>query len=101
MQIQKSKSITSRIFNILSPAVIAGVVVLCIMVSSLVDAKGSDGWSMLAFWVMAPALGIIIMIHLSLRFGLKKSGYRLWVWEVILLALCYFLYDFILERWIF
>ena len=81
MHNQESKSITNRIFNILSPAVIAGVVVVCIMVNSLVDAKGSDGWSMLAFWVMAPALGIIIMIHLILRQGLKKRGYRLWMWN--------------------
>jgi hypothetical protein len=64
---------------------------------SLLDMKASGGWSLLGVILLAPLIGVIVLIDIVTKKIAKKRIIQLWIIEICLLTICIFGF---VQRWI-
>ena len=74
-------------FRIISPCVLTTVLCLVIIIISIIQAKGSEGWSLLAVYMIMPFLIFVIILDVTLKFLFKLKAAYIWLVETIVILL--------------
>jgi len=77
---------------ILSPCVIAAAVILIGLIQSAATIKSSQGWNALGLIYGIPLLLLIIGIDAVIKLLVKKKIGLVWLIELILIAVVFFLF---------
>ncbi len=68
-------------WRIISPCLIASIVVIIGIIDSYADVKSSDGWSILGVIALAPILLTLVVCDIVLKLTIKKTAI-LWLSEI-------------------
>ncbi len=79
-------------WRMLSPAVIGSVCIGVIILNGLAALNQSQGWSLIVVMIFLPALLVLVLTSLALRFFFRFSTKKLWVAELAVLLLMTLVY---------
>lgn len=73
--------------RIISPCLLTIVYCLVIIIISIIKAKDSEGWSLLAVYMIMPFLIFVIILDLTLKFLFKLKAAYIWLVEAIVILI--------------
>lgn len=81
-----------KILYFLSPCVVVILFCIVVMIVSWFQLEQSGGWSMLGVIIFLPVLIAAIIADLAVKLTLKKRLPYVWLTEIILLIIIYFIF---------